>query len=626
MLRVDVDEADVAVLNQNLTRSKELFMQISRSLNSISNKTATALTKIKPVLREVNDLTESKNGLERGLNLLSDVSLYASQALEYESVLHNSIDIIGLRKYLDTLVKSKTLLKEMKHKIKKFKGIVINFEMLLDKSDLTLQNYLQKLLAEDSSRTKDAVSIMRYFYSGDALDQSNINRIYVRSQAQRVLDIAKKNDASTKPVKRQSNIPYERGSNGINRYTNELIRELKAQNTRLQEIGNEIGMTNGTRKQLLRDIAIKGVEESFSGILAEFQRFFLSLEIVANDTLMLEVIENVSHFEKFLEVSGLSGEYFVKFSENYHRLLEKAQGLFRELIEQTENRVKAAEHRLNDLTVTEIVVEQISKMRKLCEYGDSLKVLMSGMKLGSWLNTRPPARFIGVYTSVIPNINDEIDELSPDYLISCFVSDFIDCLMINLEVGLKQDVNTKKSTQGYYLVKNLVMIETIINRTQSFYHILGNVGLERLTKLKKRFLKLFLDDWNYASYIIIRDMTTITTSNAVLGHSNEGGGITSGLGLGHNSHGHMSSKEKEQVKELFRNFNESFEEALRNYDKHNITDANLRNYLATEIKKLIINAYFKLYDKYGESDFTKNRAKYVKYDKRLFERILNERL
>ncbi|PYD84400.1 hypothetical protein DNF23_54755, partial [Pseudomonas syringae pv. pisi] len=165
----------------------------------------------------------------------------------------------------------------------------------------------------------------------------------------------------------------------------------------------------------------------------------------------------------------------------------------------------------------------------------------------------------------------------------------------------------RKLTQGFLLVKNIVMIETIVNRLEVLYKKLGVVGQERLQRLKNRFLKLFLDDWNYASYIIIRDMTQITTTNAQHGGQN-------------------SNKEREQVKELFKNFNELFEEALKNYEKFNIQEKDLRNYLSSEIKKLIINAYNKLYDKYGSGDFTKNKAKYVKYDKVLFERLLNEKL
>lgn len=116
-------------------------------------------------------------------------------------------------------------------------------------------------------------------------------------------------------------------------------------------------------------------------------------------------------------------------------------------------------------------------------------------------------------------------------------------------------------------------------------------------------------------------MTSIATSNA---HS---GGVASGsTTASKGSTMHLTSKEKELIKDLFKNFNESFEEALRNYERFNITDANLRTFLGNEIKKLILNAYFKLYDKYGLSDFTKNKPKYVKYDKQSFEKLLNEKL
>lgn len=196
------------------------------------------------------------------------------------------------------------------------------------------------------------------------------------------------------------------------------------------------------------------------------------------------------------------------------------------------------------------------------------------------------------------------------FLISSYILDLIDELMVNIEIRLKEqsgDNGLRKLTQGFLLVKNIVMIETIVNRLEGLYKKLGVVGQERLQRLKNRFLKLFLDDWNYASYIIIRDMTQITTTNAQHGGQN-------------------SNKEREQVKELFKNFNELFEEALKNYEKFNIQEKDLRNYLSSEIKKLIINAYNKLYDKYGSGDFTKNKAKYVKYDKVLFERLLNEKL
>lgn len=609
---VDIDEADVAVLNQNLIKSKELFTSISKSLNKISTKSSTASIKIKPILKDVNKLNNNKNQLDSGLNLLSDVSNYAAQTSKYEAVLSNSIELIGLKKFIDTLVKSKVLLKEMKMNIKNFKGILINFENLIDKSELNLQNYFQKSFSNNnmgSNKLSEIILIFQYFYSSSSTGASTINKIFVRSQSLKLVETLKQAEGTTRPMKRKSNIPYEKGTNGINRYNNEIIKGVKDELGLLNEVAAKVDIDTTTRVKMVVDIIYKAVNESYAEVLSVFNNYFRLSKLMSNDVFMLEVVENVSHFEKFLNVNNIDVRSFPAFAEHYHQLVQTSSEIFHELVEYSEARIRSAE-RLTDLTMTELVVELISRIRKLSDFSASLLKLISQQKLGSWLNTKPPVRFVGVYTSVIPNISDDVDETSPEHLLSCFTSDYIDSIIINIEIGLKQDVNLKKSMQGYYLIKNLIMVETIINRSQQLFTNLGNLGMERLNRLKKRFLKLFLDDWNYASYIIIRDMTSITTSNAVSGHTSSS----------------MSSKEREQIKELFKNFNESFEDALRNYEKYNISDPNLRNYLSNEIKKLILNAYFKLYDKYGTGEFTKNRAKYIKYTKQQFEQILNEKL
>jgi len=439
--------------------------------------------------------------------------------------------------------------------------------------------------------------------------QSTIDKIFMRSQSMKLVETIRPHEEPTRPIKRNSNIPYEKGSNGINRYNNEMIKAIKAEIGLLNEVGSKINLIASAKDMFILDIVRKVINESYADVIGNFNKFFRQSRVLNNDLLILETIENLNHFEKFLNVNNIDVRSFPVFNENYHQLINISSDIFRELIEYSENRVKSVE-KLTDLNATETVVELISRIRKLSEYNISLLTLINGMKLGSWLNLKPPVRFISVYTSVIPNISDDIDESAPEHLLSCFISDYIDSIIINIEIGLKADVSLKKSMQGYYLIKNTILIETIVNRSQQLFTSLGNLGIERLNRLKKRFLKLFLDDWNYASYIIIRDMTTITTTNAVSGHSGSG----------------MSSKEKEQIKELFKNFNESFEEALRNYEKYNITEVNLRSYLSGEIKKLIMNAYFKLYDKYGSGEFTKNKAKYIKYNKHQFEQILNERL
>ncbi|SGZ52630.1 CIC11C00000000084 [Sungouiella intermedia] len=95
MFSVDVDEADVAVLSQNLAKSKDLFRNIASSLQNISSKTLTASRNIRPVLTEFNTLTSKKTRVEEGLQLLQDVSEYSSRAADAQRILNGPIENAG---------------------------------------------------------------------------------------------------------------------------------------------------------------------------------------------------------------------------------------------------------------------------------------------------------------------------------------------------------------------------------------------------------------------------------------------------------------------------------------------------------------------------------------------------
>ncbi|CUM65687.1 uncharacterized protein PRCAT00003335001 [Priceomyces carsonii] len=597
--KVDIDEADVAVLNQNLTKSKDLFNQISKSLYSISTNTSTASTKIKPILKDVNKLNNNKKQIDKGLAMLQDVSRYAELTSNHESILNNSIELIGLKKFITSLSQSKLLLHEMKSHIKNFKGIMINFETLIDKSDLKLQNYFQKLCLSSDYKIKEICMIIKYFENDNS---DYILKNYIRIRANKFTEAVKPYEN----VSVKSSAPYEKGTNGMHKFNTEFIACIDNEIAILSEI-NKSGVQLDS--EILKDIIERGLNSDYNDIVSKFNNFISTNGIMSNEVMILELISNLLDLEAYLRDIKLSFPVFIKFNDSFNRLVSNSSSIFKDVVRLIENKITSAD-KLNDKNIPEVTVELISRIRKISEFHNSLIQLIYGYKLGDWLLIKPPVKFVSTYTSVIPNATEGIDESSPDFLLSCYYSDLIDAIIVSIEIELKSEVSLKKSTQGFYLLKDLILIEGIVNRSQQLFDALGNLGIERMNKLKNRYLKMFLDDWNYASYIIIRDMTSITTSHAQ-SHS---------LGSG------MSNKEREQVKDLFKNFNESFEEALRNYEKYNITDVNLKSYLGNEIKKLILNAYFKLYDKYANSEFTKNKAKYVKYDKILFERLLNDKL
>ncbi|KGQ85707.1 exocyst complex protein EXO70 [Candida albicans P78042] len=663
---LDVDEADVAVLNQNLIRSKELFESIGKSLHKISTKSQTASSTINPVLKQVNQLTTNKHEVENGLKLLQEVSENASKINDLENLLNNSIENSpgGIKSYLINLNQSKNLLSQIKtqSKFKQFKGILYNFENLIDRSETKVQKYYQDLINGKDSRAiidkRDEIKlIFQYFSNPQTKSTSNsggneeyVTKLYVRARSKRLIEKLKPIESSTKPaVKANANIPYEKGTNGITKYTDVLSGEIEQELIILNEC------------QLSTHLIGPIVEESISrynGIINKYNQVYFKTpqEIVDNVILILEVLNNLIDFKVKLKQIGLNRTLEQSnFINTFEQYLETNSVIFKEFIQAIDNRFQNL-GKFNEINTQEVIVELMSKLRRLSEFKLALLQLIKNYSIGQWLVSQPPMRFVNVFSSVIPNSqpqansDGEEDEVMQEYLLSSFYSDVIDAIMINIEIGLKKNTSggdslpsssstsastnatsgtsslslNKKSTQGFILIKNLFMLESIVNRSQYLYQSLGSLGEERILRLKNRFLKLFLDDWSHASYIIIRDMTTIATQSAQHQQSQQQSSNTIGTGGGTVTN--LSNKEKDQVKDLFKNFNESFEEALFNYQKYNFGDAILKKYLSNEIKKLILNTYFKLYDKYGNSDFTKNKSKYVKYDKLNFEKLLNERL
>lgn len=586
---VDVDEADVAVMSLNLAKCKDAFLNISRSLENISLRSSKTSKNIKPILQEVNTLNSRKSDIERGLVFLNEVGNTASIIASHEASLS---EITLIPSYIQSINESKSYLLSLKKTMKKFTNLIISFETTIDKAELKLQSHLISLIKSINQGNLEDISYI--------LSYLNNPSIYTKTRSNILLSKLTPLKSSTIPQERPPNVPYEKGTNGFNRFNNELIKEIKEELVWLSSL-----QIDGAKEVTSEVISL------YHSIINSYNQFFGSTDtILTNDLLALEIIENLIHFQKFLQNYNIPSPTLERDSDFF---ITKISILFKEYFHIFEQRFVNVT--LTDTNIPQITVDLISKLRRISEFDNSCLEVAQKFKLGDWLINKPEIRFISTYSSLIQNSESN----SPTYLLSSFFSDLIDCILINIEIGLKQDVLMKKSTQGFILIKNLIMVETIINKSKSLYKCLGQIGTERLNKLKNRFLKSFLDDWNYASFIIIRDMTSIAT------HSAHTGGISTGS-TSSLATINMTSKERDLIKKLFESFNESFEEALKNYEKYNITDINLRNYLSVEIKKLMTSAYFKVYDKYGKSDFAKNKSKYVKYDKQSFERLLNEKL
>ncbi|KAI5970750.1 EXO70 [Candida margitis] len=617
--KVDVDEADVAVLNQNLVKSKALFESINQSLTKISTKSQAAHTTIKPVLGQVNKLTSAKREVDGGLNLLSEVSQSVSQINNFENALNNNIEVIGLLKYVNTLNQSQELYGRIKPKFKQFKGILYNFQNVIERSELKVQNYVDAVLNLETNKMTDKkheVKVIFEYFNQQGKEQHIVNK-YVDKRGNKIIQHLKIVEHNLKPT-RIFDGPYEKGTKTYNKFTEVVLDTLKDEVLVLKQCSLPSGLIGQISEYAIREYnqVVQSLATQLSTSLGSNTDNFL---------ILLEVIDNLMRVDYQLQ-----NRYVIKNS-SFGKILDQfiliGGSIFPTCIRSTEAQF-AHITQFNNATTLAVTSTSITLARKMCEFRQSLLKLIQTRKPGDWISESPPLQYISVFNSIITNTT--FDDKSPEFLLSSYFADIIDCILINIEIGLKKPTGEhpmKKSSQGFILLRSLYIGEQIINRSNDLFQVLGSNGQERINKLRNRFLKLFLEDWSYASYIIIERMTLIATqSGQATGGSGGGANPNMSIGTGGGQATNLTNKEREQVKELFKKFNESFEEALTNYRALEFGDSSLQNMLGNEVKKMILNAYFKLYDKYGNSDFTKNRSKYIKWDKLQFERLLNEKL
>ncbi len=85
----------------------------------------------------------------------------------------------------------------------------------------------------------------------------------------------------------------------------------------------------------------------------------------------------------------------------------------------------------------------------------------------------------------------------------------------------------------------------------------------------------------------------------------------------------LSKSQREEVKDKFKNFNTAVDERFAVEKSYAIPDAELRSAIIKDIKKVILPLYGRFYDKYMEVDFAKNPTKYIKYDKKGLDELLD---
>jgi len=191
-------------------------------------------------------------------------------------------------------------------------------------------------------------------------------------------------------------------------------------------------------------------------------------------------------------------------------------------------------------------------------------------------------------------------------LFSHYCMDSIDALLSSLEAKAKQ-LQKGKSLQGVFLANNVSVVERSI-RASELQSLLGSAQ-PKIEAWRKKSTQLYIDAWKEPSAYLLDVQYTKNHRPSSTGQGVDSAAVLKNLG----------SKEKDTIKEKFKNFNMSFDALLERHKTFKM-EPEARRQLGTEVQKVIEPLYARFWERYHEID--KGKGKYVKYDKSQLSAVL----
>lgn len=616
---IDIDEADCIVWTQGLQKSNQLILQVNNSLGKLSHTSAQSSQLFGPILNRNNMLVTLQRNIESTLNSVASVKDLANEAAKYELILGKSIDEVGLKPYTQLMHKVDDMLDDIKSGNEgndEFIGIMNHLSELIANSELELKRYFIAIINTikdfdpmivmekkipfpyyEDSQISEMVWILDYFYNNS--DGNIIETVLIKLRTEKIVKSLNYLEPFVKKITSAKNAPYKKGSNGILNYTDALMGFIANENSLIDDLYSQYVPL---KPAIVGSILIP--------ILNTYARLIQSNVLVVKSNMeniglySFEMVESIQRIIRTLSFDkNLQTISSIKLA--LENVTEITRLLFQDTIKSIEEKVNTLKNIPSDNGVCEPTIDTVSKLRKLSEYKQGCLNAMNNMARDKWMNKTTISDKDSSFSSNSINENS-----SNTLLLSCFYCDCFDILTVSLEhraqkllsetehtpQATKSTSNLFKQRIAFFILNNITLIEEISERSE-IITILGNEGKKRLEKLKKKYIGYMVQNW--------RQLTSILMDSVHI-----------------DSTGKKSSKDKEQIKEKFKKFNDGFEDLVTKTKQYRLTNPSLKRTLLAEILALIMPMYERFYGRYKE--LFKNPRKHIKYTPGELTNVINQ--
>jgi exocyst complex protein 7 len=274
---------------------------------------------------------------------------------------------------------------------------------------------------------------------------------------------------------------------------------------------------------------------------------------------------------------------------------ETSKTSLQKMLEDTRSRTQGLIALPMDGGAVDVTTQTMRRLQEMTNYIEPLSSILASLGEGGW-------------KSGTTNSSSTTLDVGPDSikLFGQYAADTVETLLSNL-MGKVKILLKGKNLQGVFMANNIAIVMRII-RSGELAPLMESYS-KKLADWRKQCTAMYLEAWREPSgYLLDVQYTSRNKERPASGGVDSAAIVKS-----------LSSKDKDAIKEKFKNFNTSFEDLVTRHKSYAM-EPEVRNQLAKEVQNIIEPLYNRFYDRYREID--KGKGKYVKYDKTELNRSL----
>jgi len=609
------ESAEVEVLFANVKKMKAVTRKMEASMARLEQSGRTVQEAIGPVYGNTQRLQTQNANITRIQEAIDKFREPLDMRDREERVLRSRPDRVGLQEYISSMDRTSQALRNLqKTNMRANQQTIMELTELLRIGTENLEGVFRDMLREDSqpieplkqittgkdypriSSTKSGrlstVNQQVAKYSSYATQPGDLPpsaKVYAHERGQYIMLSLQNLATASKSTARKvdASAIYRQGSNGIGSYAQGLQGMYLAEYDNIGHIFSRDEVSAVMQATCLSSLT------DFSSTLRDLDAHVRE-NMLTDCYLAYEIIEVVSGMTHQLE--SKTGELKYALSEALKPGRETAKSSLSFLLNDTRTKIQQMQALPVDGSSIPLTAEVMTRLQLMTAYLPPLSSIMHSLGDGGWSAPSTTSS-----TTSIPTIKSVDVGADGKTLFAHYAADTLDTLLAALEAR-SRSLLRGRSLQGVFLANNVCVAERMI-RTSELDPLLAATAQPKLDAWRKKATQAYIDAWKEPStHLLDVQFTAKAPRPPSTGAAVDSGAILKAL----------NSKDKDGIKEKFRNFNASFDDLVAKHKAYKM-EAEVRRALGRDVQNFIEPLYNRFWERYHEVD--KGKGKYVKYDR-----------